>query len=116
MVQASDSSFRLLLTDGRALPGRLAGYPILPLARLLGRPLLVFGTGRYGPGGELEGIEADGFMPNDGEPWTMSASDPPLPRDVGEERARRLKDALARWTWPGDETDDQLAAALKELG
>jgi hypothetical protein len=116
MVQASDSSFRLILSDGRALPGRLVGYPILPLARLLGRPLLVFGTGRYGPGGELEGIEADGFMPNDGEPWTVSATDPPLPQEVGEEMARRLQGALAKWSWPGDETDEELQKALKELG
>jgi hypothetical protein len=30
--------------------------------------------------------------------------------------ARRLKAALANWTWPGDETDEEIQKALKELG
>jgi hypothetical protein len=114
MVQASDNSFRLILADGRTIPGRLGGYPILGLARLLGRPLLVFGIGRFGSGGELEGIEADGFMPNDGQLWVRSATEPPLSEEVSEEMARRLQSVLG--TWPGDETDEQIAQALKELG
>ncbi len=116
MVQASDSSFRLILADGRTIPGWLVGYPILGLARLLSRKLLVFGTGRLGTTGELEGIEADGFMPDDGEAWIVSATDPEPSREVNEEMARRFQAALANWTWPGDETDEQIQQALRELG
>jgi hypothetical protein len=116
VVKASDSSFQLILADGRTLPGRLVGYPITSMARLLGRPLLVFGTGRFGPAGELEGVEADGIVPNDDQPWTRSATDPPLSREVGEEMARRLQAAWANWKWPGDETDEEIQKALKELG
>jgi hypothetical protein len=107
---------RLILADGRTLPGRLVGYPILGLARLLGRPLLVFGAGRYGSGGELQGIEADGFMPDDGQPWVRSAAEPPPSKEVREEMARRFQTALANWTWPGDESDEEIQKAMKELG
>ncbi len=113
MVQASDSSFRLILNDGRILPGRLVGYPILALARLLGRRLLVFGNGRFGPGPELESIEVDGFLPNDGQPWTISATDPPVSDEVNEELARRFRSVLGKW--PGDETDEEIEQALREI-
>src|SRR5205823_2230641 len=100
--------------DGRSIACRLVGYPIQGLARLLGRRLVVFGTGRFGPGGEEQGIEADGFLPNDGQLWIRSASEPPLSDEVSAELARRRR--LAAGTWPGDETDEEIAAALKELG
>jgi hypothetical protein len=114
MVQASDSSFRLLLADGRTISGRLVGRPMISLARLLGRRLLVFGSGRFGPAGELEGIEADSFIPNDGQPWTVTSEDLPFSEEVRKEQARRLRASMGNW--PGDETDEQIEAALKELG
>jgi hypothetical protein len=113
MVQASDSSFRLSLADGRTVPGRLVGPPITSLARVLGRTLLVFGTGRFGPGGELEGVDADGFIPNDGQPWDVSPDDFPFSREVAEEMSRRFRSIVG--AWPGDETDDQVEQALREL-
>jgi hypothetical protein len=113
MVQASDSSFRLVLADGRTIPGKLVRGPITSLARVLGRRLLVFGTGKFGPAGELEWVEADGFLPNDGESWTVSATDPPVSDEVREELARRLRSVIGKW--PGDETDEQINAALEEL-
>ncbi len=116
MVRASDSTFTLLLSDGRSIAYRLVGYPIQGLARLLGRQLIVFGTGHLGPGGEMEGVEADGFLPNDGQLWIRSASEPPFSREVGEEMARRLQAAMANWSWPGDETDEEIQQALRELG
>jgi hypothetical protein len=55
-------------------------------------------------------------MPNDGQPWVVSATDPPVSREVGEEMARRFQAALANWSWPGDETDEEIQQALRELG
>jgi hypothetical protein len=114
MVRASDSSFTLLLPEGRMLSGRLVGRPILGLARLLGRLLLVFGNGQFGAAGELESIEADGFIPNDGQAWTLSADDLPVSNEVAEEMNRRFQSTWG--AWPGDETDEQIEQALKDLG
>jgi hypothetical protein len=114
MVKVSDSSFLLLLEDGRAIPGRLVGRPITPLAGVLGRRILVFGTGQFGPTGELERIEADSYIPNDGQPWSVSLDDLPTSAEVREELARRFRAAVG--SWPGDETDEQIEQALKELG
>ncbi len=113
LVRASDSSFLLVLADGRAVPGTLVGRPISSLARELGRVLLVFGTGHFGAAGELERVEADGYIPNDGQPWTVSASDPPVSEEVHQELVRRFRATIGKW--PGDETDEQINAALEEL-
>jgi hypothetical protein len=113
MARVSDASFLLRLPDGRDLPGRLVGRPFEGLARVLGRTLLVFGVGQFGAGGELESIEADGFLPADGQPWVISASEPPFSDDVLHELARRQQ--AIRGGWPGDETDEEINRALEEL-
>ena len=83
------------------------------LARLLGRTLLVFGTGHFSAADEVERIEADSFIPNDGQPWTVTSEDLPFSEEVRAEQARRLRASMGRW--PGDETDEQINAALEEL-
>ncbi len=98
VVRASDASFTLRLDDGRELSGRLVRGSVAGLGRVLGRRLIVFGTV-----GAVEEIEADGFIPNDGQPWTLSPDDLPLSREVVEEQGQRLKQAIG--TWPGDETE-----------
>jgi hypothetical protein len=113
VVRASDGTFLLRLADGRSIPGRLVGPRIASLAGVIGRLLLVFGTGQFGPSGELERIEADGFIPNDGQLWTVSPDDLPFSEDVEKERAQRLAATIG--TWPGDETDEQIEQALREI-
>jgi hypothetical protein len=113
MVQASDSSFRLVLADGRTIPGQLIGRPTITLAKVLGRRLLVFGTGQFNSAGEVERVEMDSFIPNDGQPWTVNSDDMPVSDEVAMEQARRLRAVMG--TWPGDETDEQINAALEEL-
>jgi hypothetical protein len=113
MARVSDASFLLRLPDGRDLPGRLVGRPFEGLARVLGRTLLVFGVGQFGPNGELESIEADGFLPADGQPWDISPQDMPFSDDVARELARRQQ--AIRGGWPGDETDEEINQALKEM-
>src|SRR5436305_663567 len=104
MVRASDASFAVRLADGSELPGRLVGRPATALAHLLGRALLVFGTGRFGPAGELLAVEADGFVPNDGGPWVVTKEALPLTPDELEEQGRRIRSVIGKW--PGDETDE----------
>ncbi len=113
MVQATDSSFRFRMEDGRAIPGHLIGRPIITLAKVLGRRLLAFGTGQFNTAGELERLEMDSFIPNDGQPWSVSSEDMPLSEEVRMEQAQRLRAVIG--IWPGDETDEQINAALEEL-
>ena len=112
-VQASDSSFRLRLEDGRTIPGQLIGRPIITLAKVLGRRLLVFGTGQFNAAGELERIDLDSFIPNDGQPWTVNGDDMPESQEVREELARRRRAVMA--ALQSAETDEQLEQALREL-
>lgn len=112
MVRARDAAFTLVLADGRELPGRLMRGGVAGLGRLLGRRLLVFGVARLGPAGEVESVDADGYIPTDGT-WTRSASDPPFSPEVAAELARRWKEVLGKW--PGDETDEEIDQALREL-
>jgi hypothetical protein len=113
MVQASDNSFRLRLEDGRTIAGHLVGRPIITLGKVLGRRLLVFGTGQFNAAGEVERVEMDSFIPNDGQPWTVNSDDLPISEEVKKEQAVRLRAVMG--CWPGDETDEQINAALEEL-
>jgi hypothetical protein len=106
-VRASDGTFLLRLDDGRELPGRLVRGSVAGLGRVLGRRLIVFGTARPG------GVDVDGFIPNDGQPWTVQPDDLPLSPDVVQEQAQRLKQAVG--TWPGDESDEEVERAVREL-
>jgi hypothetical protein len=113
MVRASDASFTLRLADGRELPGRLVARKITTLATLLGRQVLVFGTGQFGPTGELERVDADGFLHNDGELWGSPSDDRPISPEERAELARRFQSVIGQW--PGDETDEQIEQALREM-
>ncbi len=112
-VQASNASFILRMPDARVLSGRFIGRSIHGLARVLGRPLIVFGNGWLGTSGQLEGVEADGFLPSDGKLWILSPDDLPLSDEVAREMASRFASVVG--TWPGDETDEEIEQALKEL-
>ncbi len=112
MVCASNASFTLVADDGRVIPGRLVGRPVEELARWLNHAVVVFGLGQFDPLGNLTSVEADGFLPE----TTLLPNVPSLSGRTAEERqemARRLRAAVG--TWPGDETDEALEQALREL-
>lgn len=113
MVDA-DGKFILRLHDGRTVSGCLVGRPVAGLAGVLGRKIIMFGVERFDLAGELEEIEVNGFLPNDGQLWARQASEPPLTEEVAQEMCRRQRKLLG--AWPGDETDAELLHGLKELG
>lgn len=113
VVRASDASFILRLDDGRELSGRLVRGSIAGLGRVLGRHLIMFGTARGDTSNAVDEFEADGFIPNDGQPWILLPDDLPLSSDVVQEQGRRLKQAVG--TWPGDETDEEVERIVREL-
>jgi hypothetical protein len=112
MVRASDASFTVRLPDGRDVPCRLVGRRIETLARLLNQPAVFFGTATDDPPGSAGVIEVDGFLPE--------SFLPKLPLDLygqteeeREELASRLGSIIG--AWPGDETDEEINQALREL-
>jgi hypothetical protein len=112
MVRASDAGFTLVTDDGRVIPGRLVGRPVEELARWLNRAVVVFGSGQFDSLGNLTSVEADGFLPEN----TLLPGAPSLAGRTAEEReemARRLRAAVG--AWPGDETDEAVEQALREL-
>jgi hypothetical protein len=112
MVRASDASFTLIADDGRVIQGRLVGRSIEELARFLNRGVLVFGVAAFDPVGNLMSVEVDGWLPTDNSP-PKAPSLAGQPKEVAEEMARRLREVIG--TWPGDETDEEIAKALREL-
>ncbi len=112
MVRASDASFTIVADDGRVIQGRLVGRSIDELARFLNRAVLIFGSAEFDPLGNLRSVEVDGFLPMDNRlPKAPNLSG--RTKEEREEMARRLGAAIG--TWPGDETDEMVEQALREL-
>lgn len=107
-------SFVLRLDDGAILPGGFGGLPIDELRALLGERVVVEGIVRFRLTGAAERVEAECVqLAAVGDAvWARApsaAADPqPHPTPAG-------LDALFG-RWPGDETDEQLAAALRADG
>lgn len=112
-IRASDASFVLKLDDGRELPCLLVGRPVEEFARLLNRRVLAFGTAVPSAGGSMLRLDVDGYLPNDGGPFFRSLPPGQWTADEKEEMARRLGDVIGKW--PGDETDEEIEKALREL-
>jgi hypothetical protein len=118
MVRHSTRSFGLMLDNGEEVRGVLQEADPSLLQEYFGRTITVFGKAIYRPSGSLlridaqelldtsEGRVAFGFVPA-----ALSGN----PRS--ERKAQTAKTGVAAFfgTWPGDETDDELLAALGEL-
>lgn len=122
-IRHSDRAFSLVLESGESLRGVVATDQIGPedLAALFGRQALVGGQAKFRPSGSPLRIEADLIEPASGNDVVVFSSAPtPLfgelhPREV--QRAQGSKSGLAAIVgqWPGDETDEQVRAALADL-
>lgn len=120
MVRASNQTFGLRLEDGQEVPGVLMEGQVEDLARLLNQRVLVLGKAVYRPSGRMLRLETDEFRP--ATPQDAFFTKLPAPSraklDVREmlrpqPQKRGLKAVFGKW--PGDETDEQVAEALREL-
>ena len=120
MVRPSTQSFAMHLDDGQEVRGALVSGSIEDAAACLGRRVLVLGRAIYRASARLLRIDADEIAAADGEPSFWSRVPP----------ARRRKFDLAAYhkpqgpnsgmnaiigRWPGDETDEEIQAALDRL-
>jgi hypothetical protein len=120
MVRVSNRTFGLTLSGGQEVRGGLVERDMDELAPLLNKQVLVFGKAVFRPSGRLLRVdvdefraatEADQFFAKLPMPMARTRTKP-TPRER-EKAAEGLRAVIGKW--PGDETDEQIHAALEEL-
>jgi hypothetical protein len=119
MIRASTQSFALQLLTGEEVRGVVDGFDVDTLSNYFRKSVLVLGKAVYRPSGRLLRIDASEMkLAGDNERFFSKI---PAPREV------RIDKSLLRTTsqkngvaaifgkWPGDETDEQIEAALREI-
>jgi hypothetical protein len=119
-IEASTQRFSLVLDTGEKVNGVFGNAQMDEMQRLWRQRVLVLGTAVYRPSGRLLRIEADEVRTGSGQPSLFSR----LPRSPHESLDRaKLKQkqgprsgmAAIAGAWPGDETDEEIEAALEQL-
>ncbi len=118
MVRHSTRSFGLVLDRGDEVRGVLQeGDPDL-LLKHFGKEITVFGKAIYRPSGSLLRIDAQEILDTtEGRAALSSLPEALSPRPRMEKTLQALRGGVAAIlrTWPGEETDEELLAALGEL-
>ena len=120
MVRASTQTFALRLDDGQEVQGALIAGQIEELAPLFRKMVLVLGRAVYRASGALLRVDADEVLPSSGQDHFFSKvpeSSPAtfnLNRELHKQRHKKGLAAIIG-KWPGDESDEEIEQALKEL-
>ena len=125
MVSISNSTFALKLADGTDLRGVLVSDDIYEVARMLSTRVLVKGSVFYRLSGRPLRIDAASVEPavDDSSIWSHLPEPPSRRNRLTLAQRDSLSVRQTPWTgvgaiigrWPGDETDAQVADALKML-
>ena len=120
MIRASTEAFAIKLDDGQEVRGVIAGGEIVGLAKLLQKQVLVLGKAVYRPSGALLRVDAEDISPANGEASFWSRMPQPNRRTLdrtGLRRPQGPKSGLGAilGKWPGDEPDDVVEEALRQL-
>jgi hypothetical protein len=121
MVRNSTNSFAIKLKDGQEVRGVLTGGDISRVAESFGQNVLVLGKAIFRPSGRLLRIDADEVIPAGERDQFFSAVPKPKRsqydlREVLREQHHKKGVSAIFGKWPGNETDEDIATALKELG
>ena len=118
MVRHSTRSFGLLLSDGQEVRGILNdGDPDL-LQQYFGKEITIFGKAVYRPSGSLLRIDTQEILDKVEGRSAFSVVPPALTHHPKPDRKiQTSKNGVSAFfgTWPGNETDEELLAALGEL-
>jgi hypothetical protein len=118
MVRHSTRSFGLLLADGEEVRGILQdGDPDL-LQQYFGKEITIFGKAVYRPSGTLLRIDAQEILDTVEGRSAFSVVPPAFThRSKQDRKVQTSKSGVAAFfgSWPGEETDDELLAALGVL-
>jgi hypothetical protein len=122
-IRHSDRAFSLLVESGEELRGIVISEQVsrADLAALFGRQALVTGYAKFRPSGAPLRIEAERIeLASEGDAAVFSEAPTPLldaldGRDLRRPQGSKSGLAAIIGQWPGEETDDQVMAALAEL-
>jgi len=120
VIRHSDRMFSLVLEDGGTLRGIAEGVDPQVLASLFGKKATVSAIAVFRPSGRVLRVEADHIEPA-GDDFSLWSHEPkPLNQPLDERTLRKpqgprsgLKAIIGQW--PGDESDEEVARALREL-
>jgi hypothetical protein len=118
MVGASTQSFALRLDDGQEVRGVLVSGSIVDAAAQLNSRVLVLGRAVYRASGRVLRIDADEIKGAAAEPSLWSRIPPPRtrrfdPSALHVPQGPRSGVSAIIGRWPGDETDEEIAAWLE---
>lgn len=120
MVRASTRTFAIRVNQGEELRGVLLSGNIRELAPLLEKPVLVLGRVQYRPSGRALRIDAEQVRLATGDVSIWCRIPPARRRSVEPSAWRQPQGprsgvAAVIGHWPGDESDDEIDAWLKEI-
>jgi len=120
MLRVSTQTLALRLDGGEEIRGVLS-ESVRPLTGLLDQRVVVFGRAVYRPSGRLLRIDVDAVETGEGASafWSRVPKPSGVTRRPGElRRPQTTRTGVAAFfgTWPGEETDAELLAALRALG
>jgi hypothetical protein len=120
MIRASTQSFGVLLDDGQEIRGVLVEGDIESIGPFLNQRVLVVGKAVYRASGRPLRIDAEGVTKTADEGRFFSSIPKPVRqhfdlRETVREQQHKLGIAAIIGKWPGDETEEEIRQALKEL-
>jgi hypothetical protein len=120
MLRSSTQSFGVILDDGQEIRGVLTNRDIAHISSLLEQRVLVLGKAIYRPSGKLLRVDAEEVVQSDQTASFFSVVPKPVRkqfdlRETVREQQHKMGLTAIIGKWPGDETDEQIEQALKEL-
>jgi hypothetical protein len=120
MIRSSTNAFAIKLKDGEEVRGVLTEGKISHFTEMLEQHVLVLGRAIYRPSGKLLRIDADEVIRAGDEDQFFSAVPKPKRlrfdlRDVVREQQHKKGIAGIYGKWPGNESDEEIDAALREI-
>lgn len=121
MIRASDGSFELLVPSGETVQGVLAANERDSLRHLWGKQVVVEGRATFRPSGSLLCLEAEGLaLAGEADRFFSKIPKPrggvsvPLVSRIARPQSPTTGAGAVFGQWPGDETEEELLAALRE--
>ena len=120
MIRASTQAFALKLDNGEEVRGVLLGGDIGTLTDMFRQEVLVLGKAIYRASGRLLRVDAEEVSLASQQDRYFSTVPRPVPKKfdlhqiLRDQQHKRGMSAIFG-KWPGDETDEQIEEALKEL-
>ncbi len=120
MIRASTETFAVKLDDGQEVRGVIASGDVGDLSDFFQKRVLVLGRAVYHPSGTLLRVDAEQVSLSEDESSFWSRMPQPNHKPFNKAKFRKPqgpKSGLAAimGKWPGDESDEEIDAALREL-